>query len=76
MSAYTERPRSARCRAGGPTGNTAQHDTAPGNLRDAARQALERPRPHSSDATVRVREAGEPAGAPVVGVHRTGPQPT
>jgi|1185.fasta_scaffold51295_3 hypothetical protein len=69
MSAYTERPRPTRCRAGGPT---AQHDTAPGILRDAARQALERPRLHSSDATVRVREAG----APVVGVHRTGPQPT
>jgi hypothetical protein len=60
MSAETERPWSTHCRAGSPTDSTAQHDTAPGIVRDAARRVLERPLLHSFDATLTVREVDEP----------------
>jgi hypothetical protein len=76
MSAYIERPWSMRRRAGSLTDRTAQHDTAPGILRDAVRRAPERPRLHSRDATLTVRAVDGLTGAPAVGRQPTRPQTT
>jgi hypothetical protein len=76
MSACTERPWPAYCRAGIPTDSTAEHDTGTGILRDAVRRALERPVRHVFDATPTVREVDELTGVPAVGLQPTGPQHT